>query len=490
MNTIKQNFVNVVILAVSLFVCVGVVNADVKVKTKMTTDGSSYESTVYIKGKRQRTEMMNGIMVTIIQCDLQRDLQLSPPTKTYIINEYERDNGQQTVGDNSPKTPVTKGGVITMTVTNKDTGERKQMFGYTARHIITTIETVSSPDACNKQKSKMEINGWHIDAAFALTCNNNQRYHNTYHNNGGCQDRFETKQIGAVKTGYPVLVKTTMYGENGEVTMTMLQEAIEISQATLDASLFDILSDYRLVKSQQELYTAGMNTGDTGTTSSSSSSSSSSNSGSVMPDLNNSSSSTTNTNVQQMAQTQTDVPTNAGAKKEGVIRLGLVAVKTEKVGEGMSANDLSAAIQNTLAQFLKSPNVELVQIESRLPSAIEAEANQKECDFVIYTNVSHKKGGGGFGGMFGKIGQVVPIASTGTKAGQIVSTAVYTAASMSANVKAKDEISLDVKLQQTGNASAVLTKQVKAKAKSDGEDIITPVIEQVAQAIIDKVAKA
>jgi hypothetical protein len=34
-----------------------------------------------------------------------------------------------------------------------------------------------------------------------------------------------------------------------------------------------------------------------------------------------------------------------------------------------------------------------------------------------------------------------------------------------------------------------LAKQFKAKAKSDGEDIITPLIEQAAQAIVDAAAK-
>jgi hypothetical protein len=39
------------------------------------------------------------------------------------------------------------------------------------------------------------------------------------------------------------------------------------------------------------------------------------------------------------------------------------------------------------------------------------------------------------------------------------------------------------------SGSDVLTKQYKAKAKSDGEDIISPLIQQAAQAIIDAAAK-
>src|SRR4249920_387062 len=61
--------------------------ADVKFKTKQTTSGQTSENTIYIKGKRQRSEL-GTIMVSITQCDLSRDLQLNPGTKTYIINNY------------------------------------------------------------------------------------------------------------------------------------------------------------------------------------------------------------------------------------------------------------------------------------------------------------------------------------------------------------------------------------------------------------------
>ena len=43
-------------------------------------------------------------------------------------------------------------------------------------------------------------------------------------------------------------------------------------------------------------------------------------------------------------------------------------------------------------------------------------------------------------------------------------------------------------MQQPGGA-AVLTKQVKKKASSNGEDIITPLVEQVAQAVVDTAGK-
>ena len=55
-------------------------------------------------------------------------------------------------------------------------------------------------------------------------------------------------------------------------------------------------------------------------------------------------------------------------------------------------------------------------------------------------------------------------------------------------MKSKDEITLDIKLVAADNSPA-LTKQYKAKAKSNGDDIISPLIEQAAQEILDAVKK-
>src|SRR3712207_3499467 len=120
--------------------------ADVKIKSRQTMQGQSYENATYIKGKRQRTEQMGGQSVTIQQCDLRRDLQIMPAMKAYTVNPYD-DGAAQTAPASGTTTKVERkqGGLVTSVITTKDTGERKQMFGYTARHLIITIETKSSP---------------------------------------------------------------------------------------------------------------------------------------------------------------------------------------------------------------------------------------------------------------------------------------------------------------------------------------------------------
>ncbi|PYS99012.1 MAG: hypothetical protein DMF63_13140 [Acidobacteria bacterium] len=458
--------------------------ADVKIKSKQTMSGQSYDNTTYIKGKRQRSESMNGMMINLTQCDLRRGVQLNSQTKTYMVNAFN--DGTATANSTATTDKngvVTAGGRVTTTVTTKDTGERKQMFGFTARHLIITMETVSSPDACSKTNSKIQTDGWYIDAEFVLDCDyGNQNYGSYANRTGGCKDKYEMKTIGTAKRGYPVYEKMTMFDESGKETMSMVNEVVELSKATLEQALFEVPADYREVQDAAQMYSTASSSSSTSMGSSYSSSSSS-----------NSALAQSVRGAASQMPMETNVESVTSSKKSGVIRIGLATVKTGAVGEGLNASDLSAAVQNTLTSFLKVPNVEVVALEARLSSAIAAEAQQKECDYVIYTNVSHKKGGGGggFGGMFGQalgsaigatgIGHTGNVA--GNIAGQIATQSIVSATSMSGNVKSKDEISLDIKLNK-GDGSAAFAKVYKVKAKSNGDDIISQVIEQAAEEIV------
>lgn len=448
--------------------------ADVKVKARQTVSGQTTENTTYIKGKRQRTEQnMGGMqMVTLTQCDLKRSVQLNPQTQMYILSSWDADATNSTVSTNGNTTTIKKGGVITMTVTIKDTGETRKMFGYNARHLIITTETESSPDACSFQpKTKMVTDGWYIDAAFALDCDYNFANYGAAKNAGGCRDKFETKQIGAGRRGYPVIEKMTMFDANGKETFTMTNEVVELATATLDASLFEIPNGWREAKNQTEMYASTTST----TTASSQNSQNNSSMNSTISNI-NSTNNSTNT---------------VEAKKDGVIRIGMAGVKTGAVGEGVNAADLAAAIQNSLPAYLKGTKVEIVNLEAKLPSAIETEAKEKQCDYVLFATVSHKKGGGGFGG-FGKVlGGVVSqtgIGQTGSQVGNVAGqVATQSISNATANIKEKDEVTLEIKL--LNGASSVLSKQFKQKAKSASEDIISPLVEQAASAIVAAVGK-
>jgi hypothetical protein len=467
---LKTTFFRTAISIGCLLTMTGIASADTKIKMRQTSGGQTYENTSYIKGKRQRSETNNGQMIVIQQCDLRRNIQIMPAAKAYMIQPYDQPTTTTATTANnttsSQPAPVTKGGVVTSTVTTKDTGERKQMFGYNARHIITTMEMKSSPDACSTVNTKMQIDGWYIDAAFALECDSDGAYTNyTPKASGGCRDRYETKTIGTAKKGFPVWQKTTMFGPGGVESFSTINEVVEFSQATLDASLFDVPEGYRQVDDFASAFSAAYATPETGNTSSNTSS------------VPSPASTTPNT-----------APANQPApKRAGVIRLGVVAVKTGNVAESMNASELALAVRNTLLQQLKGTNVEAVPIDAT-GAAIQAEAQQKECDYVVFANVGLKKGGGGFGSMLGSVSSVASSVGYGHGTAAGVATTASTAVVVQ-SIKAKDEMTLDVRLERPGSTTPSFAQQFKGKAKSAGEDIITPLVQQASQAALQAIAK-
>src|SRR6185369_5237507 len=68
-------------------------------------------------------------------------------------------------------------------------------------------------------------------------------------------DRYETKTIGTAKKGFPVYEKMTMLA-GGAQSFSTINEVVEISQATLDQSLFEIPPDYREVEDFASAFSA------------------------------------------------------------------------------------------------------------------------------------------------------------------------------------------------------------------------------------------
>ena len=467
---LKTTFFRTAISIGCVLTLAGIASADTKVKSRQTSGGQTYENTSYIKGKRQRSETNNGQMIVIQQCDLRRNIQIMPAAKAYMIQPYDEPSSTGSTSapaSTQPSTATKKGGVVTSIVTTKDTGERKQMFGYTARHIITTMEMKSSPDACSNVNTKMEIEGWYIDAAFALDCDSARAY--TPHMpqaSGGCRDRYETKQIGLAKKGYPVWEKMTMFGPNGAESYSSTTEVVEFSQATLDPSLFDVPEGYREVQDFASAFASAYAT----------------------PGANNPANNDTPTSPSAPTAPAAPAPAAVGPKRAGVIRLGVAAVKAGNVAEGMNANDLALAVKNTLLQQLKATNVEAVPIEAT-GAAIQAEAQQKECDYVVFANISHKKGGGGFGSMLGNASSAIANNVPYGHGTAVAVTANGTNAVVAQSVKAKDEMTLDVRLERPGSTTPTFAQQFKGKAKSAGEDMVTPLAQQASQAALQAIAK-
>ncbi|HKQ15864.1 MAG TPA: hypothetical protein VJT80_20665 [Steroidobacteraceae bacterium] len=184
-------------------------------------------------------------------------------------------------------------------------------------------------------------------------------------------------------------------------------------------------------------------------------------------------------------------------------RICLVLPRAQ-LGQGSSGADVGEPVRQTLIAYLNGPTVELISLAARIPVQVDAEAQQSACEYVLYTSVVQKKGGGGFGKLLAAAapiaGMMVPGVGgmTGSygaiMAGQAVASAASAVAAQSAqqeameaitgaseqNIKKGDQITLEYQLMKMGVAEPFATKAESAKASQKGEDLLSPLIEQTA----------
>jgi hypothetical protein len=176
-----------------------------------------------------------------------------------------------------------------------------------------------------------------------------------------------------------------------------------------------------------------------------------------------------------------------------------LAPATVQMASGSSA-DGSTAVRETFASYLTGPTLAVAPLAAKLASQAHEEAKQASCKHVLYTSMKLERGKSG-GGFLGKmIGGAVESsawelrgAATST-AGRMVanaaaSAAVEAARGLATNVKTKDELTLDWRLE-TIDGGVVAKNNTKAKASSDGQDLLTPMVERAAETIANAVTSA
>lgn len=407
-----------------------------KIKQKTGMSGMESTSTVYVKGQRKRTETsgymgIGGDIADVEQCDLKRTLKINDKKKLYVIEPFATPAAAPVKPAGKPlnQPKPTKGGTVTINSVISDTGERKQMFGLTARHIKTSMTMTSSPDACSKSDMKMETDGWYVDLpGFSCPMPEVSRQYYEQQAMTGCRDEMVTKSSGAGKKGFALEETTTM--NSGGQGFTTSISTLEFSRAALPDSLFDIPAGYAEAKSANDLastpdYSAMMNQRD--------------NSSDVGP------------LARQSAKTAG--PKAPGEKKPGMVRVGVMLPVNR--GEAISL----PAVQRYFADRLTAGNVEGVAVSS------EAEAKTLNCDYIVTSEFSKLKQSTAskIGGIFG--------AATGTDTGP-----------------PKYDAQIDFKVVKVADGKAVLQKKAAAKTETDAQRAAEAVV-MAAAAMVMPVTK-
>ena len=418
---------------------------DFKITIKQTVAGQNMQSTTMIKGARERSETsmnvpgmpagMNMNQVTITQCDMRRTIQVNDRARKYLITPMDSDSSS---GDNNTSGAPSsggsrRGGVVTLSMNTVDTGERKEMFGFSARHLKRTTTMESSPDACNQQRMKIETDGWYINLEYGLSCPANRPPQTGRPAPAGCRDRFVFRNNGPANLGFPLQETTTMYGDDGSVTTTMTKEVIDLSRQTLDAALFDIPAGYTEARSQQEMY-----------------------SGPSMADIQ------AMARQQQREEAAGNQSSSMGQPSAAPIRIGVVDFNN-KTKTSVSTDSL----RQQLIAALSSNGVVAIALNASSPSEAVTEAQAKQCAYILYTDISTLK-----------------TPSSGKKIGGLLGRATGVGSADAG----KNEAKFDFRLVATGSSAP--TAQSSASAKEDTQDAtLAEAIQNEARAVAEAIPR-
>ena len=306
---------------------------DVSITSSYATGDKTTGGTVLMHGQRQRVSS-EGDLASIQMCDAHRSVQVNTATRVYL-------DAPDPAPAAIPATPAGdkhKGGRITYTTTVTDTGEKKEVSGFTAHHLKTTVTKESTPDACDKRPEKVEIDGWYIDLPDGVACIGApppQQEVRIDAKDASCSDTVSYSRPAAAKT-YPVsYTMVTTAGSDAPITTKM--EATDVKRVTVDPRQFEVPSDYIPVTTVAEL-------------------------------------------------TMDHRPGEVGAKKPGTIRIGVAPVANAS-GQAISTADLSKG----LVESFEDTQTDVVALKGRTSAEQADEAKTLQCDFVLTNTISEIK---------------------------------------------------------------------------------------------------
>ena len=518
---------------------------DLHLKKTVSVEGNAVSSSeIWVKGARQRnvTTSPTGTTVMLHQCDLKRTVTINDQAQTYLVAGDPQDDAAMKAAAllNGGSAPAPAGGTVNQTITVSDTGERKTMLGLAARRLKMTVSIAPGQGACSQLSQKYEIDGWYADInKDQAGCQDSLP---PVRQTEGCTDRVVVHRSGTGRPGYPLSQTITLHNPDSSTTKIDIA-TVALPKQALAADQFDVPANYRQVNTTAEL-TAAQVVQPAGNYSAMPSN----------PQAGNNYAQPANgqfgnmaamgqggmmAQAQQMGMGQMGgmgsqmqgapgmggVPNGApialpqalGPKAPGKIRIG-VAPAQAQMGQGNDAqNDYGTPVRNSIIYLMNGPSVEIAALDSRLPTQVQAEAQQKQCDYILMSGVTIKHGGGGFG-KFMKAGNLAasmtPIGMMAHSAGALAATQAATMATQAATqmatqaamqaaeqaaksqlsglngqVKSKDDVTVEYQLFPTGQDKAVLANTLKGKAKSDGEDVLTPLIQQAANSVLTQVTK-
>ena len=157
----------------------------------------------------------------------------------------------------------------------------------------------------------------------------------------------------------------------------------------------------------------------------------------------------------------------------------------------------SAAVTELVKSYLTGPTLSVTPLTARLASQAREEAHRASCKFVLFVTVKQerKRSSGVLGQIVGRAARDaaweanVRASTAATRVATMGAVgAARAAADIAATTKTRDELELSYTLESE-NGAVLKQSTAKRKATSDGEDLLTPLVEHAAEEIAAIVAK-
>lgn len=249
-------------------------NTGTKMTVRHVMSGISSEETIYLQGDRKRMEFRNSAgladgswasgpqLAAITRCDVGQAFELNLDASEYVTAPYPPKpytrQEMEAQGLNRIAIPQSAKPTLRIETTTVDTGERKDFFGYLARHVITTRKEI--PLAGSHSEAQESVtDGWYIDFDSHLSCDRRlakgARAHGFIAVLNRPPEKPEFVDIGEAESGFAVRTRTTTKiaytmpdGSKRQTDSKAETEVTELTQGPVDPGLFEIPHQFKLVQ--------------------------------------------------------------------------------------------------------------------------------------------------------------------------------------------------------------------------------------------------
>jgi hypothetical protein len=253
-------------------------NTGIKMTIRHVFAGNPNEQTIYVQGDRKRMEFRNYVgrpkadgsqqwlsgprLAAITRCDLGQVFELNLDAAEYVSAPYPpkpltsaeiEARGLSTIDLSHTGKPT-----LRIETTTVDTGERKEFFGHTARHVIITRKQIPL-EGSHSEPQETVTDGWYIDLDPQVSCDRRlskgKRAHGYLVAGKQPSDKPEFVDIGESETGFPVqsvMVSKGTYtlpdGTNKQTNSKSETLVTQLELGPLDPGLFEIPPRFKHVR--------------------------------------------------------------------------------------------------------------------------------------------------------------------------------------------------------------------------------------------------